>query len=67
MSLSEIRETAQMMIRSYGMEAQAIAEAHEKESREQRDNDGLHRWQQINAAIRELRRTGAKAGQRTMA
>jgi hypothetical protein len=51
------RQTAQMMIRLHGLQAQAIAEERIAEMRQQGDTLGLDHWQQVQTAIRELRRT----------
>jgi len=50
-------QTARMMIRLHGLQAQAIASERAAESRAQGDTAGLDRWQQVYAAICELRRT----------
>ncbi|HEY8289157.1 MAG TPA: hypothetical protein VIG49_07815 [Acetobacteraceae bacterium] len=49
--------TARMMIQLHGLQAQAIANERAAESRAQGDTAGLDRWQQVHAAICELRRT----------
>ena len=56
----DARETAQMMIRLHGLRAQAIALEHAAELRQQGDTAGLDHWQQIHAAICEIRRTAGK-------
>jgi hypothetical protein len=65
MSMHEVRVTALMMIRSYGAQAQAqaIAETHANEARGRSDPSELNRWRQIQAAICEMRRTGARVDQ----
>ncbi len=50
------KDTAQMMIRLHGLRAQAIAQEHAAEMRHQGDTAGLDHWQQIHAAICEMRR-----------
>jgi hypothetical protein len=52
--------TAQNMIRVHGLRAQALVHERIAESRLQGDSTGLQRWQDVEAAISELRRTGAK-------
>lgn len=54
----KVKETAQMMLRLHGLQAQAIAQERASEMRQQGDTAGLEHWQQIHAAICELRRTG---------
>lgn len=54
-------QTARMMIDAHGLQAQALAQEHLQEHRQQRDTAGIERWQDIYAAIAELRRTGASA------
>ncbi len=51
------KETAQMMIRLHGLRAQAIAQERASEMRQQGDTAGLDHWQQIHAAICEMRRS----------
>jgi hypothetical protein len=63
MSMHEVRVTALMMIRSYGAQAQAIAETHANEARGRSDPSELNRWRQIQAAICEMRRTAARVDQ----
>ena len=55
---SEAKDTARMMIRAHGLQAQAIAMERLSESRQQGDVAGIDRWQEIYAAICELRRAG---------
>lgn len=57
MSQETARETAQMMLRLHGLRAQAIAQERTAEMRQQGDTAGFDHWQQIHAAICELRRT----------
>lgn len=49
------QHTALMMIQLHGLRAQAIALEHVAVMRQQGDTAGLDRWQQIHAAICELR------------
>ena len=53
----DAQEKALKMIRLHGLRAQAIALQHAAEMRHQGDTAGLDQWQQIHAAICELRRT----------
>ena len=53
----EAQEKALKMLRLHGLRAQAIALQHAAEMRQQGDVAGLDQWQQIHAAICELRRT----------
>jgi hypothetical protein len=48
---------ARMMIQHHGLQAQAIALERSAEMRQQGDAAGLDRWNQVHAAICELRRT----------
>ena len=56
------QETALNMIRLHGLRAQAIASERAAEMRQQGDAAGHDLWQQIHAAICELR--NAKSSQR---
>ena len=53
----DAQETALSMIRLHGLRAQAVALERVAELRQQGDVAGLDRWQQVHAAICELRRT----------
>ncbi len=53
----DAKETARMMIRLHGLQAQAIALERVSEKRHAGDTAGLDHWQQIYAAICEMRRT----------
>ena len=53
----DAREIALSMIKVHGLRAQAIAMEHVSEMRQQGDLSGHDRWQQIRAAICELRQT----------
>lgn len=57
MSEQGSQDTARMMIQLHGLRAQAIALERIAEMRQQADTAGLDRWQQVHAAICELRRT----------
>jgi hypothetical protein len=66
----EVRREAQgialSMIRLHGLQAQAVALERAAELRQRRDVAGHDLWQQIHAAICELRRTApAMASTRT--
>lgn len=51
------RQTAQNLMAIHGLLAQAVVREHIEESRLQGDASGLARWQNVEAAISELRRT----------
>jgi hypothetical protein len=51
------QETALSMIKLHGLRAQAVAQERAAELRQQGDAAGHDLWQQIYAAICELRRT----------
>ncbi len=51
------QETALSMIKMHGLRAQAVALERAAELRQQGDVSGYDRWQQVHAAICELRRT----------
>jgi hypothetical protein len=53
----DAQETALKMIRLHGLRAQAVALERAAELRQQHDPAGHYQWQQIHAAICELRRT----------
>jgi hypothetical protein len=53
----DAQETAMTMIRLHGLRAQAVALERAAELRQQGDVAGHDLWQQIHAAICELRRT----------
>jgi len=54
---SDAQEKALNMIRLHGLRAQAVALERAAEMRQQHDLAGFDHWQQIHAAICELRRT----------
>ena len=56
MQYPNAKETARMMVRLHGLRAQAIAQERAAEMRQQGDTAGLDHWEQIHAAICELRR-----------
>jgi hypothetical protein len=49
--------TAQNLMAVHGLRAQAVAQERIAEARQQGDTFGLERWQNVEAAINELRRT----------
>ena len=57
----EAQATALSMIRLHGLRAQAVATERMTELRQRGDVAGLDRWQQVYAAICELRRTAPTA------
>ncbi len=56
----DTKETARQMIKRHGLQAQAIALERVQEKRLEGDTAGLDRWQQIYAAICELRRSATQ-------
>jgi hypothetical protein len=60
MADTDPRMTAQNMIRLHGLQAQAIAMQHLEEQRQQSNAGALEHWQQVYAAICELRRTAPR-------
>ncbi len=61
---SDSKYTAQNMIAVHGLRAQAVVQERIVESRMQGDSSGLERWQNVEAAIGELRRTAPRASGR---
>ncbi len=57
MSAFDNKLTAQNLIAAHGLRAQAIVHERIAEARLQADSSGLQRWQNVEAAIGELRRT----------
>ena len=57
----DAKDTALSMIRLHGLRAQAVALERTAELRQQGDVAGHDLWQQIHAAICELRRTAPEA------
>lgn len=51
------KTTAMNLISVYGVRAQAVVSERREEARLQGDVSGLARWQNVEAAISELRRT----------
>lgn len=57
MSEPDSKYTAQNLIAVHGLRAQAVVNERISASRLQGDVSGLERWQNVEAAIAELRRT----------
>ncbi len=57
MSRSDGKYTAQDLMKVHGLRAQAVVHERIAEARQQGDTTGLERWQNVEAAISELRRT----------
>jgi hypothetical protein len=55
------RDTARNLIAMHGLRARAVVQERIVESRNQGDTSGMERWQNVEAAIGELRRIGPKA------
>jgi hypothetical protein len=53
----ESKYTAQNLMALHGLRAQAVVRERITEARQQGDTTGLERWQNVEAAISELRRT----------
>lgn len=51
------KKTAMSLISVHGVRAQAVVSERIQEARLERDASGLERWQNVGAAISELRRT----------
>jgi hypothetical protein len=65
MSEFDSKYTAQNLMAVHGLRAQAGVHERLTEARQQGDTTGLERWQNVEAAISELRRTAsARATQR---
>jgi hypothetical protein len=62
MNNSESKTTAQNLMTVHGLRAQAVVQERIAEARQQGDTAGLDRWQNVEAAIAELRRSSARAG-----
>jgi hypothetical protein len=61
MSQSDSKYTAQNMISVHGLRAQAVVQERMSEARQQGDSAGLERWQNVAAAIGDLRRSASNA------
>jgi hypothetical protein len=57
MSDLENKHTAQNLMAVHGLRAQAVVQEYIIEARQQGHASGLHRWQNVEAAISELRRS----------
>ena len=57
MSEPDSKYTAQNLMAVHGLRAQAVVSERIAESRQQGDSSALERWQNVEAAISELRRT----------
>ena len=57
MNESESKYTAQNMMSVHGLRAQAVVQERLAEARQQGDAVGLARWQNVQAAIADLRRS----------
>ncbi len=57
MNMSHPVDVARLMIRRHGLKAQAVAMSRITEQRQYGDTAARHQWEQIHAAICELRRT----------
>ena len=53
----DYRKTAMNLISIHGVRAQAVVTERTEEARLQGDSSGFARWQNVEAAINELRRT----------
>ncbi len=60
MNTPDIVATARQMIARYGLKAQAVAMARAAEQVQQHDTAAHEQWEQIHAAICELRRTAVR-------
>ncbi len=61
MSDLDSRTTAQNLMTVHGLRAQAVVQERIAEARQQGDTAGLARWQNVEAAIAELRRSSGRA------
>jgi hypothetical protein len=61
MSESNSKYTAQNLMAVHGLRAQAVVNERITESRLQGDTSALERWQNVEAAISELRRTAGQS------
>jgi hypothetical protein len=60
LNASNSKHTAQSMMAVYGLRAQAVAQERVAEARQQGDTAGLQRWQNVESAIAELRRSAPR-------
>ena len=54
----DAKDTARMMVRLHGLQAQAIALERVSEMRQQGNTAGLDHWQLVHTAICEMRQAG---------
>jgi hypothetical protein len=59
MSEYDSKHTAQKLMMAHGLRAQAVVNERMAEARQQGDTSELERWQNVEVAIAELRRSGA--------
>lgn len=57
MDTVDSKYTAQNLMTVHGLRAQAVAQQHLAEARQKGDTADFERWQNVEAAIAELRRT----------
>ena len=60
MSQSDSKYTAQNLMAVHGLRAQAVVQERAAEARQQGDTAGVQRWQNVEAAISDLRRTSPR-------
>jgi hypothetical protein len=60
MNKSDSKYTAQTMMAVHGLRAQAVVQERLVEARQRGDSTGLERWQNVEAAIADLRRSAPK-------
>jgi hypothetical protein len=61
MNKSESKTTAQNLMTVHGLRAMAVVQERIAEARQQGDTAALEGWQNVEAAIAELRRSSARA------
>jgi hypothetical protein len=61
MNEADNKYTAQNLMTVHGLRAQAVVQERLAEARQQGDTAGLERWQNVEAAIAELRRSASKS------
>ncbi len=64
MSETDSKHTAQNLMMVHGLRAGAVVQEHIAEARQQGDVSGLEKWQNVESAIAELRRSGAGHSQK---
>jgi hypothetical protein len=60
MNKSESKYAAQNMMSVHGLRAQAVVQERMAEARQQGDTAGLERWQNVESAIADLRRSAPR-------